>query len=116
MANRGLCHIALKVRNLKRTEDFYVGVLGLRVAFRHPPTMLFLRTPGGNDLLNFVKSNRPFSGNQGLEHMGFKVTAAGLKRMEKKLAAHGVAIEGRRGKSAFYILDPNRYQIEYYCD
>jgi hypothetical protein len=36
--------------------------------------------------------------------------------MEKILKDHGVAIEGRRGKSGFYISDPNRYQIEYYCD
>ena len=116
MARKGLSHIALKVRDLKQTEDFYVGVLGLKVAFRHPPTMIFLTTPGSGDLLNFVKGARPASGNQGLEHIGFKVTAAELKRMEKLLKDHGVAIEGRRGKSAFYISDPNRYQIEYYCD
>ncbi len=116
MANGGLSHIALKVRDLKKTEDFYVGVLGLKVAFRHPPTMLFLRTPGSHDLLNFVKSARRISGNQGLEHIGFKVSAAVLKRMEKKLKDHGITIEGRRANSAFYITDPNRYQIEYYCD
>ena len=37
MARTGLSHIALKVRDLKKTEDFYVGILGLKVAFRHPP-------------------------------------------------------------------------------
>ena len=116
MANVGLRHVALRVRDLKQTEAFYVGVLGFQVAFRHPPSMLFLRTPGANDLLNFVKSNQPLAKNQGLEHIGFKVTAAGLKRMEKKLKASGVSIEGRRGRSAFYISDPNRYQIEFYCD
>jgi catechol 2,3-dioxygenase-like lactoylglutathione lyase family enzyme len=116
MAKKGLSHIALKVRDLAQTEDFYVGVLGLKVAFRHPPQMLFLTTPGSGDLLNFVKDSRRAAGNQGLEHLGFKVTAAALKRMEKQLTAHGVAIAGRRGKSAFYISDPNGYQIEYYCD
>ena len=116
MPNRGLTHIALKVRDLKKTEDFYTGVLGLKVAFRHPPSMIFLHTPGTGDLLNFVKSSRKFSGHQGLEHIGFKVTARGLKQMEKKLKASSIAIEGRRGKSAFYITDPNGYQLEYYCD
>lgn len=116
MANKGLSHIALKVRDLKQTEEFYIGVLGLKVAFRHPPSMIFLRTPGSDDLLNFVKSNQRFSANQGLEHIGFKVTAAGLKRMEKTCKDHGIAIEGRRGDSAIYISDPNGYQIEYYCD
>ena len=56
MAKRGLSHIALKVRDLKKTEDFYVENLGLKVAFRNPPSMIFLTTPGSGDLLNFVKT------------------------------------------------------------
>lgn len=116
MASKGLTHVALKVRDLKQTEAFYTEVLGLKIAFRHPPSMIFLSTPGSNDLLNFVKSNQKFTGNQGLEHIGFKVTMSGLKQMEKKLKANDVEIDGRRGKNAFYITDPNGYQLEYYCD
>jgi catechol-2,3-dioxygenase len=51
-----------------------------------------------------------------LEHIGFKVSATALKRLERKLDEQSIAIEGRRGDSAFYIIDPNGYQIEYYCD
>jgi catechol-2,3-dioxygenase len=116
MARKGLSHVALKTRDLKSTEDFYTGTLGLKVAFQHPPGMIFLTTPGSNDLLNFVKSDKPASGSQGLDHIGFKVTGAALKRMEKKLKKRNVEIEGRRGKSAIYISDPNGYQIEFYCD
>jgi catechol-2,3-dioxygenase len=116
MARKGLSHIALKVRDLKKTEDFYVRVLGLKIAFRHPSTMIFLTTPGSGDLLNFVKASKRSSGNQGLQHIGFKCTAAALRRMEKLLKEHKVAIDGRRGKSAIYLSDPNGYQIEYYCD
>ena len=36
MANKGLSHIALKSPDLKKTEEFYIGVLGFKVAFRHP--------------------------------------------------------------------------------
>ena len=32
MARTGLSHIALKSRDLKKTEEFYVDVLGCRVA------------------------------------------------------------------------------------
>jgi len=116
MVKRGLSHIALKTRDLKKTEEFYLKVLGLKVAFRHPPSMIFLTTPGSGDLLNFVKSSKRSSGNQGLEHIGFKVSATALKRLERKLDEQSIAIEGRRGDSAFYIIDPNGYQIEYYCD
>ena len=116
MADVGLRHIALRARDLKATEKFYTEVLGLEVAFRHPPSMIFLRTPGGGDLLNFVRSGKRSSGNQDLEHIGFKVSPAALKRLERKLKKHDIAIEGRRGKSAVYFSDPNGYQIEYYCD
>jgi catechol 2,3-dioxygenase-like lactoylglutathione lyase family enzyme len=116
MARKGLSHIALKSRDLKRTEEFYVGVLGCKIAFRHPPSMIFLTTPRSGDLLNFVKSSARNSGSQGLEHIGFKMTAAQLKKMEKTLQTCGVKITERRGKNAFYFVDPNGYQIEYYCD
>lgn len=116
MAKKGLSHIALKVRDLKNTEEFYVDVLGLKVAFRHPPNMIFLTTPGSGDLLNFVKSSQRPRANHGLEHLGFRVTAAELKRLEAKFKKAGIKIDGRRGKTAFYITDPNGYQLEYYCD
>jgi catechol 2,3-dioxygenase-like lactoylglutathione lyase family enzyme len=116
MARKGLSHIALKVPDLKKTEKFYVDVLGLKVAFRHPPKMLFLTTPGSGDLINFVKAQRRATANQGLEHLGFKVSPAALRRMERKMIDSGVAIDGRRGRSAFYISDPDGYQIEFYCD
>ena len=116
MGQKGLSHIALKARDLKKTEAFYTDVLGFKVAFRHPPNMLFLTTPGSDDLLNFVRSSQKTSGNQGLEHIGFKVTAAGLRRIEQTLIENGVDVEGRRGKDAIYFSDPNGYQIEYYCD
>jgi catechol-2,3-dioxygenase len=116
MAGKGLAHVALRTRDLKKTEEFYTVVLGLKVAFRHPPSMIFLTTPGSDDLLNFVKSDKPVSGSQGLDHIGFKVTRAALTRMEQKLKDSRVDIEGRRGKSAFYVSDPNGYHIEFYCD
>ncbi len=116
MAVGGLRHIALKTGDLHATEKFYTQVLGLEVAFRVPPTMIFLPTSGSKDLLNFVKTKKPFVPNSGLEHFGFKTTALGLRRVEKKLKNHGIVITGRRGKHAIYFLDPNHYSIEYYCD
>ncbi|MGN6734898.1 MAG: VOC family protein [Candidatus Binatia bacterium] len=116
MPRTGLSHIALKSRDLKKTEEFYVDVLCCKVAFRHPPDMLFLTTPGSGDLLNFVKSSARISGSQGLEHIGFKMSTAELKKTERILQDRGVSIIERRGKNAFYFLDPNGYQIEYYCD
>jgi catechol 2,3-dioxygenase-like lactoylglutathione lyase family enzyme len=54
MANHGLLHIALLTRDLKKSERFYTEVLGLKVAFRVASDMVFLRTPGSQDLINLV--------------------------------------------------------------
>ena len=116
MASHGLLHIALLTRDLKRTEQFYTEILNLQVAFRVPPNMVFLRTPGSKDLVNFVGTKQRISPNRALQHFGFKITRAGLSRLEKRLKERKVEIDGRRGKTAIYFRDPNGYSIEYYCD
>ncbi len=63
MASHGLLHIALLTRDLKKTEQFYTDILGLKVAFRVPPNMLFLRSPGSQDLLNFVRTKKRITPN-----------------------------------------------------
>ena len=107
---RGLSHVALRTRDIKETERFYTQVLGLKVAFQVGPDMIFLRTPGSRDLLNFIESTKRISGIQALDHIGFKITEAELKHIEKRLKENGVKIEGRRGRNAIYILDSNRFR------
>ena len=116
MANHGLLHIALLTRDLKKTEQFYTKVLGLKVAFRVPPNMVFLRSPASQDLINFVGTKKRIAANAALQHFGFKTTKAGLARLQKKLKENEIEIEGKRGKSAVYFWDPNGYCLEYYCD
>lgn len=116
MANKGLRHIALRTRDLKKTEGFYTKLLGLKIAFRVPPNMIFFRTPGGGDLVNFVKTAKRFATDQALHHFGFKVTKPALKAIERRLRSEGIEVEDRRGNTAIYFSDPNGYCIEYYCD
>jgi catechol-2,3-dioxygenase len=71
MASHGLLHIALLTRDLKTTEKFYTDVLGLKVAFRVPPNMVFLRSRGSKDLLNFIATKKRISPSRSLEHFWF---------------------------------------------
>jgi catechol 2,3-dioxygenase-like lactoylglutathione lyase family enzyme len=113
---RGLRHIALRSRDLRTTERFYVDVLGLRVAFPHEG-MLFLESPGGGDLLNFVATRRIFDPRAGgLDHLGLRVPAATWRQAMRRLGRAGVRIAGRRGRDAVYFRDPNGYTIELYRD
>jgi catechol-2,3-dioxygenase len=112
----GLRHLALLTRDLAGTERFYTQVLGLEEAFEHKG-MIFLRTPGSSDLLNFVETRRAFDPKaSGLDHFGLHLTPARWKRVRERLKREGVRINGRRGRSAVYIEDPNGYTVELYVD
>lgn len=112
----GLRHVALKSRDLRATERFYVDLLGLKVAFPHED-MLFLETPGGDDLLNFVGTRGNFDPQAGgLDHFGLHVPRGRWKTLQTRLKKAGVRIQGRRGRSAIYVEDPNGYTIELYID
>lgn len=114
--NRGLRHIALRTQDLRQTERFYLDLLGLRIAFRIRG-MTFLETPGGHDLLNFVKTQRKFEpAAGGLEHFGLYFPRAEWKEVCGRVRRAGVNIRGRRGSTAIYIEDPNGYSVELYCD
>jgi catechol-2,3-dioxygenase len=93
-----------------------VDVLGLRIAFPHRG-MLFLESPGGGDLLNFVATRRAFDPEGGgLDHLGFCVPARAWRAIGARLARAGIRIVGRRGRDAVYVRDPNGYTVELYRD
>ena len=72
LSARGVRHIALKTRDLATTERFYVDVLGL-VHIPHEG-MLFLETPGGSDILNFIGTEESFDPRGGgLDHFGIRL-------------------------------------------
>ncbi len=112
----GLRHVALLTRDLRGTERFYTEILGLEQAFEHEG-MVFLRSPGASDLLNFVQTERPFDPRGGgLDHFGLHLTPARWRKVRARLKQAGVPIRGRRGRTAVYIEDPNGDTVELYVD
>ena len=111
-----LRHIALRTRDLEKTRRFYMEHLGLREPFTHPG-MLFLETPRGQDLLNFIQVRKRIDPDAGgLDHFGIHVTPRRFAAFQKRLKAAGVKVVGRRGRSSIYIKDPNGYTVEFYAD
>ncbi len=111
-----LRHLALKTHDLESTRRFYVEVLGLREAFPHPG-MIFLETPGGGDLLNFVRVRRRVDPRVGgLDHFGLYVGQKRIGALRRRLKTAGVKVVGRRGRWSIYIKDPNGYTVELYAD
>ena len=119
---QGLTHIHLVVRDLDQSITFYNQVFGLEERFRDGPKMVFLNTPGTNDLitLNEDDSERQNAGiSSGIAHFGFRLenadeldAAIGLvKKNGGSLISKG---EHQPGMRYAYVEDPNGYVIELY--
>ena len=116
MSKRGVRHIALKTRNLETSERFYVDVLGFERWFLEEDN-LFLQTPSGGDILNFIGTDERFNPQAGgFSHFGIHVGDSDWNQLLVQLERAGVTIQGKRGNAAIYIEDPNGYQVELYKD
>jgi len=116
----GLYHIHLVVRDLDRSLRFYQGVFGMEEQFRAGPNMVFLRTPGSNDMitLNEDPNEAHLAGRSGgVAHFGFALAdpatlEAAIAEVER---AGGRLVErGKHGGHVpfAYVADPDGYVIE----
>ena len=94
-----LGHVALKVRDLRRAEEFYAGVLGMTVSGHMGTDMTFLRA--GDDRfqeLALTQVDEPDSSQPatGLDHIAFKLSGSpdDLAAMKVRLEQAGIAVVG----------------------
>jgi catechol 2,3-dioxygenase-like lactoylglutathione lyase family enzyme len=116
----GLTHIHLVVRDLRRSLRFYQSVFGMEERFRDGPKMVFLNTPGSQDLitLNEDPAEARLAGvGGGVAHFGFRLrNSADLDAAIAQVEAAGGKLL-RRGEHApgtpfAYVQDPDGYVIE----
>jgi catechol 2,3-dioxygenase len=73
---KGLYHVHLMVADLDRSIRFYSEVFGMREIYRLAPAMVFLQTPGMQDVLA-VEENPDFEESVGvvggIAHLGFRL-------------------------------------------
>jgi len=117
---QGLTHIHLLVRDLARSLRFYQGVFGMRELFRSGANMVFLQTPGSQDMitLNCDEKEAAQAGDSGgIAHFGFRLAdhsqldaaIAEVERAGGKLIRKG---EHSPGVPFAYVADPDGYVIE----
>lgn len=118
---KGLTHIHLAVRDVERSLRFYTEVLGMEERFRHGPGMVFLNTPGSDDLitLNENPDAAEVAGTSGgIGHFGFRLEPpADVDRLVAEVEAAGGRLL-RRGEHAVgvpfvFVADPDGYVIEF---
>ena len=112
----GLTHIALAVRDAKRSLRFYQKVFGV-VAVYQEAGFIQAQTPGSRDVLVFeeraAKAGRP----GGVAHFGFRLVDAedidsalrAVKSAGGEVLSHG---EFCPGEPYLFFRDPDGYEVE----
>ena len=113
----GLTHLALAVKDIERTKQFYQHVFQMEVMY-FQENFLQLTTPGSNDILVFEKSEIQHPGNTGgIAHFGFRLKqATDIGQVRERIIAAGAPItdEGEFVKGSPYIFfkDPDGYLVD----
>jgi catechol 2,3-dioxygenase-like lactoylglutathione lyase family enzyme len=111
-----LTHIALAVRDPRRSVAFYQAVFGV-VPIYVDDTFIQAQTPGSRDVLVFEKSPRGAGRKGGVAHFGFRLTrASDIARAREAIGAAGGAItdtgEFAPGEPYVFFKDPDGYLVE----
>jgi catechol 2,3-dioxygenase-like lactoylglutathione lyase family enzyme len=117
--SQGIRHVAINVRNIGRSRDFYTGILGFQIEWEPDPKNLYLTS--GTDNLALHEVDTEIQSGQ-LDHMGIVVEKPQdvdawsnyLKSKEVRLIQEPKT--HRDGARSIYFADPegNVIQILYH--
>ncbi len=100
----GLDHVALDVRDVPRSRDWYVKHLGLEVIRDGGEDNCFLGS-GGGFFLTLFRGDKP-----GLNHYCYAIKGFDADRAEAKLKEAGLKV--RRESGRIYFDDPDGIEVQ----
>lgn len=116
---KGMRHIALRVRDAKRSKAFYQEIFGMEVVWEPDPQSVYLSSGCDNLALHELPQGIDIPPDkQQLHHLGFVVESVErVRELEREFRARGVKIvhpfKVHRDKSAsFYCADPDGIVIQ----
>jgi catechol 2,3-dioxygenase-like lactoylglutathione lyase family enzyme len=101
---KGLDHVALNVRNVPLSRDFYIKHLGLKVTRDGGEDNCFLGS-GDDFFLTLFKGERP-----GLNHYCYSIRGYDAAKAEEKLK--GVGLKPRREGDRLYFPDVDGIEVQ----
>lgn len=111
----GLTHIALPVKDVKRSSLFYQKIFGVKEMYSYPD-FIQVQTPGSKDIIVFETQKKRVTTKKEF-HFGFRLPKpANLKPIIKKIKDAGGKIketgEFVPGEPYVFFYDPDGYEIE----
>jgi catechol 2,3-dioxygenase-like lactoylglutathione lyase family enzyme len=112
----GLTHIALAVKDPRRSSRFYQDVLGASAVYEDA-NFIQLQTPGSRDVVVLERGTKEAGRPGGVAHFGFRLRrAADIARACEAVAAAGGKIEDTGefvpGEPYVFFRDPDGYLVE----
>lgn len=112
----GLTHIALKVKDVKKSFEFYKLVFGVKAMYVHDH-FIQVQTPGTNDIIVFETATEPVDNTRTGFHFGFRLRrpealpelVSIVERAGGKLRDQGEFVPG---EPFLFFYDPDGYEIE----
>lgn len=112
----GLTHVALAVRDPKRSLSFYQAVLGV-IAVYEDEGFVQAQTPGSRDVLVFERKPRRAGKAGGVAHFGFRLrrptdighALAAIRAAGGTIRDHGEFVPG---EPYVFFTDPDGYEVE----
>jgi catechol 2,3-dioxygenase-like lactoylglutathione lyase family enzyme len=112
----GLTHIALPVKDVKRSSAFYKKVFGAKEMYTDPD-FIQVQTPGSHDIIVFEKMKNPTGKSNANFHFGFRLPLpSSMKNIIRVIKNAGGKIketgEFVPGEPYVFFYDPDGYEIE----
>src|SRR6187431_3148828 len=118
-------HVHLKVADLQRALDFYVGVLGFQLMQRYGTEAAFISAGGyhhhiGLNTWESLGGSPPPAGTTGLFHLAILYpTRLSLADAFRRLLEASISLDGASDhgvSQALYLRDPDQNGVELYWD
>jgi catechol 2,3-dioxygenase-like lactoylglutathione lyase family enzyme len=114
----GLRHVALNVRDVRKSVEFYRNVLGMDVEWEPDPENVYLTSGSDNLAIHKLPEGAEPSTVQNVHHIGFIVkTMADVDALAAHVESQGISLvhplkTHRDGARSFYFKDPDEVLIQ----
>lgn len=108
----GIDHVVLHVRDLERSKQFYIGLLGFTVA-HEGGLQSFLRCGSQQVALFQMRDQAEIHAGSEMNHMALRLETGEYEEVKAVLEAAGVEVHGRPGDDrCLYFNDPDGHRLQ----